>query len=322
MTEPAFGAGIGGGVLYFHERDESESKRADGTKVPPSMSFGGGVATENGTWAAFLGHSGVWNEGRTRYLGAAVAADIRLDFFGVQGSNELDDGIGLRMQAVATLHDLRFEVLDHLFVGGKYSIAGVDTQFDLNLPGQPIDSESTVAGLGAVVAWDDRDNTFTPDSGTRAEATVRWHDDWLGSDFQYAQLDLIAFHWAPLGSKWVLGLRGEFHGAGDEAPFYALPFLRMRGVPAFRYLGDYTLTGEVEPRFKIDERWSVVGFIAAGAAVGSVSDFGSSDTIVAGGGGFRYLLARKLGFAAGLDVAQGPEDTTVHLVFGTYWQSF
>ncbi len=44
------------------------------------------------------------------------------------------------------------------------------------------------------------------------------------------------------------------------------------------------------------------------------------ETVAAGGLGFRYRLARKLGLQVGLDVAQGPEDTAVYLTMGSAWR--
>ena len=43
-------------------------------------------------------------------------------------------------------------------------------------------------------------------------------------------------------------------------------------------------------------------------------------TVVAGGVGVRYLLARKLGLHVGLDLARGPEDTAAYLQVGSAWQ--
>jgi hypothetical protein len=37
------------------------------------------------------------------------------------------------------------------------------------------------------------------------------------------------------------------------------------------------------------------------------------------GGGFRYLMARKLHMHVGIDVARGPEDTAVYLQMGHAW---
>ena len=52
-----------------------------------------------------------------------------------------------------------------------------------------------------------------------------------------------------------------------------------------------------------------------------INDLGSEgETVAAGGLGFRYRLARKLGLQAGIDVARGPEDTSVYLTVGSAWQ--
>ena len=44
--------------------------------------------------------------------------------------------------------------------------------------------------------------------------------------------------------------------------------------------------------------------------------FKSVDT---GGSGFRYELARKYGIHTGVDVAFGPDDTTVYFQVGSAW---
>ena len=41
---------------------------------------------------------------------------------------------------------------------------------------------------------------------------------------------------------------------------------------------------------------------------------------MAGGLGFRYLLARRLGMRVGADIARGPEDTVFYLSVGSAWQ--
>jgi hypothetical protein len=35
--------------------------------------------------------------------------------------------------------------------------------------------------------------------------------------------------------------------------------------------------------------------------------------------GFRYLIARSYGMQIGLDVAGGPDDTVLYVVFGNAW---
>jgi hypothetical protein len=44
-----------------------------------------------------------------------------------------------------------------------------------------------------------------------------------------------------------------------------------------------------------------------------------SENVTAGGAGFRYLVARRYGLQMGVDVADGPDDTVLYVVFGNAW---
>ena len=76
---------------------------------------------------------------------------------------------------------------------------------------------------------------------------------------------------------------------------------------------------EVEARWDVTPRWSLVGFVGSGWTADSIGELGGESGIVAGGGGFRYLLARRYGLRVGLDVARGPDDTVVYMAVGSNW---
>jgi hypothetical protein len=60
--------------------------------------------------------------------------------------------------------------------------------------------------------------------------------------------------------------------------------------------------------------------IDPGQPAGSVDEFAAeAGPYLAGGGGFRYLLARKLGLQTGIDVARGPEETAFYIQVGSSW---
>ena len=142
----------------------------------------------------------------------------------------------------------------------------------------------------------------------------------LGGDFDYGRLDATAHRYWPLfDDRLILGAGVEYQQSGDNSPFYALPWIRLRGIPAYRNLGNYTVTGEIEPRWKIDGRWSLLAFGGAGRAARELDRLDDAERAYSFGAGFRYLLARKLGLAAGLDVARGPEDTVTYIIFGSAW---
>ena len=105
-----------------------------------------------------------------------------------------------------------------------------------------------------------------------------------------------------------------------DAPFYAYPFINLRGVPAMRYQGDNTLVSETEWTYNVYNRWSVLGFFGGGKAFKDFSDFGSDDWAYTVGTGFRYRIARLLGVDMGADFALGNgEDFAFYIIFGTSW---
>jgi hypothetical protein len=104
-----------------------------------------------------------------------------------------------------------------------------------------------------------------------------------------------------------------------DAPFYMLPFVSMRGIPAVRYQGRSTALVETEWRWDFTNRWSVVGFGGGGKAMQEDESFNSAAWHFAGGVGSRYLIARKLNIRGGIDVARGPETWAYYIVLGSYW---
>jgi hypothetical protein len=145
-------------------------------------------------------------------------------------------------------------------------------------------------------------------------------DEALGSDDDYSRsrAALNAFH--PVGERLVVGLRAETQAADGEVPFYARPFLEMRGIPAMRYQGDRVALLEIEARYDLDGRWSLVGFTGAGRAAASSGSIGSAPTRSTIGVGLRYFIARALGMHVGMDVARGPEETAIYIIAGGAWR--
>ena len=52
-------------------------------------------------------------------------------------------------------------------------------------------------------------------------------------------------------------------------------------------------------------------------ALGAVTE---NDSWLVGGGGFRYLIARRFGLRVGLDLAVGPEDKVLYMGLGSAWR--
>jgi outer membrane protein assembly factor BamA len=169
------------------------------------------------------------------------------------------------------------------------------------------------------VTLDTRDNLFTPIRGTYGEATAGLFSPSLGGNDSFQRLRAIGMQFVPLGSRFFFGVRGEAAAALGDAPFYVKPFVHQRGVPAMRYLGDEMGQIETELRWQFWKRFSAVGFGGAGRVWARSEEAEASDTVTAGGGGFRYELARQHGLHVGVDVAGGPTGGVFYIQFGSAW---
>jgi len=321
ITEPAVGFGGGLGLLFLH--DHLGRRDAEGKSLgTPSITGIAGGYTESDTWFAGALHFGSWDHDRLRYTGVVGGAHANLDFFGTGGgpagtSGEASlpfqlDGFGTRQELLARLSE------SHLFLGARYEYANTSTNFDTGVPVLDDPSLDTAqAALAVVAQFDTRDNILSPNRGTNTRLVLSRYDEAFGGDSNYNRVDLDAPVWVPLGETLVAGLHAQANFSDDAAPFYAQPYIILRGVPALRYQGTAVLSFEGELRWNFTERWSLVGFGGLGQAVDSTADFGGeSETIFSGGGGFRYLISRVFGLRVGVDIAQGPEETAVYIQIG------
>jgi len=325
ISDPAVGYGAGLAIGFLHESKDEEKPKDDPNAMlhlPPSVSFVAGAYTENGSWFAGGGHVASWKKDTIRYTGVVGYGDFNLKFYGVESeSNPEDIGLNFNIKGAFLLQELIFRIREsNFFIGGRYSYLGSDIEFKFdNVPDVPGDQlDSSTGGLGLIVKHDTRDNIVSPNKGHYGKFEPMFYNKAFGGDFNYTKTKLSSFSYWPI-SDVVLGVRLEGDFSSGDVPFYDAPYIDMRGVPALRYQGEEVVLGEVEARWDVTPRWSLVGFVGTGRAADSFSDISGADAIVAGGGGFRYLMARRYGLRVGMDIARGPEDTVIYLAVGSNW---
>jgi len=86
-----------------------------------------------------------------------------------------------------------------------------------------------------------------------------------------------------------------------------------------RYQGDEMASAEVEARWQMRDRWSLVGVAGYGNAKTDRESYSASRDVVSGAVGFRYVLARKFGMHAGLDVGFSEGTTAIYIQIGNAW---
>ena len=335
ITEPAVGYGLGLAAVFFHDplagktdpgREFEPNPDADGNLKPPSVSALFGGYTENGTWFGGGAHRGIWKDDTIRYKGVLAKTNINMKFYGLDSGNGglSDNPVKFNTQANFLLQELVFRMkTSDFFAGLKYSYLDTDNTFDTSelFPdaGLPVaEFDSTSAGLGVVFVYEGLNNTITPSKGLKAQFEATNYGDTWGGDAEFNKYRLYANYWFPVKSDWVVGLRADGSAVKGDAPFYEYPYIDLRGIPALRYQGEETLVGETEVRYDFTQRWSAIGFVGAGKALSDVGE-GDSETVISKGLGFRYLIARRFGMRAGIDVAWGPEDTAFYIQVGSAW---
>ena len=108
------------------------------------------------------------------------------------------------------------------------------------------------------IEHDSRDNIFTPNRGWIGAAEATFYDPRLGSDNDF---QAIAVTCSPTARRRGRSARAaDGRAARGDVPFYMLPFIDMRGIPAARFQDDNVAVLEAEVRYDMTERWSLVGF--------------------------------------------------------------
>ena len=331
-SEPAIGGlALGVGLLYIREKsstkdtDSQSGKPGKETrKRPPVISGIAGAYSLNDSWLIGLGHKDNWLNDSLRYSGGLGYGSLNLDFYGI-GQNALsgESSIRFNIESLILLQDLKYRLFkSDFFLGARYLFLNTESVFDISdiIPGiAPEQFDSNDGGLGPVLQYDTRDNIFTPTRGSRVDISAMFHDPTFGGDSSYQRYNVAGFTWLPVHKKVTLGLRLEGSLADGDTPFYAVPFIKLRGIPALRYQDDVAVVGEVEARWQAFSRWSILGFVGSGRVAESFSDLDKATSRNTFGAGFRYLIARKFGLHSGIDIARGPEETYVYIQVGSAW---
>jgi hypothetical protein len=320
VTEPAVGYGGGGVGLFLRPRKDA----GDEGWARPDISALGGIATQNGTWAAFAGDASRWMDGRLRTLGGVGTGTVNLDFYGLGADRaSIDRAVRYSLQFTGAIAQVNWQLAPKSpwAAGIRYVYADVEPRLrdDPIFPGLADRVRVTISAPTAILEYDTRDNLFTPTRGVYAESSYLASRRGLGATVDFERFQQALIGWQPLPRDVTLGARADYAWSSDGTPFFLRPFVMLRGVPAMRYQGDQAASVEIEARWQFHGRWSLVAFGGAGQTWASRNGNSIIQGVGSGGAGFRYELARKFGMHAGLDVAHSPGTTAVYFVVGNAW---
>jgi len=318
ITEPAVGYGGAGGLMFV----DRNPRRPDGKPVPPTLTGVAGAGTENGTWGIFALNSAWWRDGTIQTRVAGGYAKVNLKYYGLGNSPFNNNPLKYTLKPLGGLAEARFRLgQSDWMAGGGYVYAATEVSFDGNVvpPGINLPSSSShMGGLKPVILYDSRDNIFTPTKGVYAQLYAGFYAPAFASDTSFQTIEPLYIFYLPLSPKWTFGLNTGGGFSFGEAPFYARPYVELRGVPVREYQADNVVQTEAELRWQFWKRYSIVGF-AGGGAIWNDSGGNTERSVVSGGFGLRYELARTYGLHLGADVGFSRKTTALYITVGSAW---
>ncbi|AFY03180.1 BamA/TamA family outer membrane protein [Bdellovibrio bacteriovorus] len=317
ITEPA--VGFGGGLALIFMDKSSEAARP-GHFAPPTIKGVAAFATDNGSAGGAGFYVRNWDKDRWRYMGALGTAGMNLNFYGSGGFPGSEDlKMEYSLDGFFLLQDLRHRLGEsNWFLGARYMYSDLKATFEggnLPLP----ETENRNGGLAVLINYDSRDNTLSPLTGLQGELRYYMFSENLGGNLNYnlSAADIQGFwKW---NENWGGAARLLTRWTDGSAPFYAKPYIDLRGIAKQRYQGDVAGSAELELRWRPQPRWQYSVFGGGGKASTDTDLFESSESAGTYGAGLRYLMARLVGFQMGFDVARGPEETVFYIQAGSAW---
>jgi hypothetical protein len=334
ITEPAIGEGLGVALALFHPVKqgkpddtrlatlESAAEFSTPRAAPPVVTGVAGAYTNSKSWMAGVGHSNNWRNDSIRYTGVLAAAKINSQIY------VLNLPVDFSMKTSIVYQDFKFRIKESDFlIGAAINYLSADNTFGTGLPDPDPDAldegrfSTSIhnVGLAGKIAYETRDNTMNPRTGQIIELSLWRYDDAIGGDYDYwsAKLKALSFH--SLTEKMTLGLRLDVAGVDGRAPFFAIPFVRLRGVPSLRYQNKVAGAAEAEVRYLIRPRWEVSVFGGVGFTSDAYPIFDNPDSIYNFGFGGRFNIFEAHNVWVGMDMARGPEDWNWYVQVGHPW---
>ncbi len=325
ITEPAVG-GFGLGLApVFIKQNKPYQIGEKHYPAPPDIITGFGGYTANNSWAAGGGIAMSIPKYRLQYKIFSGYANVNMDFYFNNKQIETQK-IGFNFETIPifvslgkVLKNPHFSIdLEYLFGNTKVQLNNSSEKLPDFISSKEMNS--TISRTGLRFSFDSRDNVFTPDKGIKTYVDMLVSSEYIGSDYNYEQVEAAFYYYQPLTKRWINGLRIDFQQAFDDIPFYLKPMIDMRGIPAGRFIGKTSILAELEERVDVYKRWSLIIFGGIGSTFDDWTNISDASLAASYGGGFRYLLARKLHLRVGLDLGYSNINQFAwYIVFGSNW---
>ncbi|MBK0381291.1 BamA/TamA family outer membrane protein [Mucilaginibacter segetis] len=307
-SAPETGLELGGSALYSFYTDTL----AQNTRI--SNIFGYATLTTKGQSRLSLSSSYWMPQNKYHYKGEIAYINFPFDYYGI-GNNTLKsntDRLGQKRFKITLSGEKK--ISNNLYIGlvaGGFDYRFNDKKPDGIFANTAIDGRdggSTVY-IGPSFIFDNRNNnTYTTKGMVITSYYELMHGLFGNNDYTGGLFNIEYSQFFALNKRLVLGLDIQEQSlTGSSSPFYLLPALGndeiMRGYYNGRYRDRNLVAAQTELRYRLSDRFGVVGFIGTGEVFNS--SFNINQLKPNYGGGLRYFFDVEKGLSIRADYGVG-----------------
>jgi hypothetical protein len=321
-SAPETGLEAGGSALYSFYTDTLSKN----TRV--SNIFAYATITTKGQSRLNLSSSYWSPQNNYHFTGAIGYINFPFDFYGIGNNTIKADADRLGQKRVRVNFTAEKRIGSNIYIG--LVAGGYDFRFH-NQEGTGIfTTDHTIEGkhggttlyLGPSFVFDSRNNNTYTTQGTMLTS----HFDFMhgvggNNNLTGGFLNVEFTQFFALSKRFVLGFDIQSQNwTGNQSPFYLLPALgsdeMMRGYYNGRFRDRNLLAGQTELRYRMSERFGIVGFIGTGEVFNK--EFSVNQLKPNYGGGLRYFFDIQKGLSIRIDYGVGEKRSGESRQSGVY----
>ena len=303
VVNPTIGYGVAPTALYTFSADPLNPS------TPRSTIAAVAGYTSSQSWFGGGGFKLYLDDDRYRLSAQAGYGSLNVKFYGFGGGDLLrTNPIDLELSGPVAQAVAQARVLPGFYLGLKLRWADPTATVELPVDFLPsLSLRTQLLGLGPVFEYDTRDSTWYPGDGAYSTLDVIRYDKAGLADARFWMIDGSYARYHTLVENLILAGQLRAAYAGEGAPFFMLPYISLRGLPAGLFLAPDVVQGQAELRWEVGKGFGLVGFGGGGAAFGSYGDESGASYAAAGGVGLRYRISDTDRMNIGFDVAVGTD---------------
>ena len=312
ISDPTLGTALVLGAAYFYGQSEEQKK-----SQPASLTAGGAMYSNTDSFAAVIAQENYWHEDKWRFLGAAGYANLNLELLAPDESGS-GTSVDWLLDGGFLYAHLARKITGRWYLGVFARSVALDQAFKVSLSPSDFDlGDARISnGLGTFFGRDSRDVPTNAYKGSYFSIKGLFNHPTFGSDNEYQSYSAEFDSYHEMSNRLVLAWQVAACYKSGNIPLWDTCRVGLRGFAATDYLGKASAHAQFEARWRMSQRWGVVGFAGGGYMDSSFSGVDDNDIIPSYGVGLRFMVLKSKRINMRLDYGRSNDSDAVHLSVG------